>query len=240
MSRWLRRNRVRAAALAMLAVLLAACSAGERADAATSSETAIVAPENYTEEGKAHYAERVAFFAGRETPEGAVALVGDSLTEWGDWDALLPGVTTVNYGISRDRAEGVLARLSQVQATKPSRMVLLIGTNDLGAGYAPAEIAATTREIVAAAKKFLPAGRILLQSVMPREAMLKAEVEELNARLAKIAAEEGVDFLDLYAPFLAGDGLDPAVADDQLHLNDAGYSRWVSLLEPWLKETDDE
>lgn len=223
---------MRIAVIAMLAASLVACSADIPADA---PEAEIVAPDDYTEEAKAHYAARVALFAERETPEGAVALVGDSLTEWGDWDALLPGVSAVNYGISRDRAEGVLARLSQVRDAQPSRMVLLIGTNDLGAGNSPAEIAATTREIIAEAKEFLPTDCILLQSVMPREAMLKAEVEELNARLAIIAAEDGVDFLDLYAPLLAGDGLDPALTVDGLHLNDAGYARWASLLRPWLE-----
>src|SRR6478752_2611588 len=66
-----------------------------------------------------------------ETGQGAVALIGDSLTQSGDWAALLPGETVWNFGVAGDTTDDVLARLDDVIGSGPATVALLIGTNDL-------------------------------------------------------------------------------------------------------------
>lgn len=194
----------------------------------------ITAPPEYSADGQAHYRMRIREIAAIDAPKGAVAMVGDSITEGGDWRALLPGAETVNFGVSYDRTSGLLARLLQIEAAAPSKVVLLIGTNDIGNGVGAAEIAGNARAILMRMKSFTAADYILVQSVLPREAAFEDEVVDVNARLRAIAKEEGAAYLDLYPAFLVGDGLDPAVTEDGLHLNAAGYRRWAGLIREWI------
>ncbi len=197
--------------------------------------TDIPIPQEYAPGGKINYAYRVALFAEHPPAPGALAMVGDSITEGGDWPRLLPGVRTANFGVGWDRTSGLLARLSQIDAAKPSKIALLIGTNDIGNAVPVAEVAANADRIIAALTALAP-GAVLVQAVMPREAQFRHEIETLNAALAESAERHGAAFLDTYAPFLAGESLDPSVTDDSLHLNEAGYARWAALLQDWAGE----
>ena len=197
--------------------------------------TGIPVPQDYAEDGQAYYVMRVASFAEHPPAPGAVAMVGDSITEGGDWPRLLPGVKTANFGVSWARTSGLLGRLAQIEAAKPSKIVVLIGTNDIGNGVPVAEVAENADRIIAELAALAP-GAVLVQAVMPREAQFRDEIETLNASLAESAGRHGAAFLDTYAPFLVGEELDPSVTDDSLHLNEAGYARWAGLLQGWVSE----
>nr|GGH94918.1 hypothetical protein GCM10011355_10230 [Aquisalinus luteolus] len=196
--------------------------------------TDIAIPAHYPPGGKTHYVRRASAFEAREVEPGRIAFVGDSITEGGDWAALFPEMETVNFGIGWDQTSGLLNRMGQIERAEPSHVVLMIGTNDIGNGRTPAEAAENTQEAIRQFKTFVPAENILLESLPPRGSDLNAEVLELNARLERIAAEEGVDWLNIYDPFVVDDQLDPSVTEDSLHFTAAGYDRWQGLLEPWL------
>lgn len=231
-------------ALAAL-VILAACGGSPGASSAASEQesggplvpgTDIPLPADYSPDGRAHYAMRVAFFAEHPPEPGAVAMVGDSITEGGDWGRLISGVRTANFGVSYDRTSGLLARLGQLEKAEPSKILLLIGANDVGNFVPNAEIAANLRAILRRMKEFVPADRILLQSVMPREPEFEATIVGLNRAVAAIAAEEGVAYLDIYPSLVDGGRLNPALTDDSLHLNEAGYAVWSGLIAGWAAE----
>ena len=200
-------------------------------------DTDIVVPAYYQPGGKLRYAQRVGEFAARETAPGQMAFVGDSITEGANWGQLFPARHSVNFGVGWDQTGGLLNRLVQIEQAEPSRVFLLIGTNDIGNGRAVADAADNIREAVQRLKMSLAPGDIILQSVLPREAIYQADVTELNARLRRVAVEEGVQFLNIYDDFLVDDALDPAVTEDGLHLTQAGYDRWRTILAPFV-ETD--
>lgn len=201
-------------------------------------DTDIVIPSHYPPGGKTHFAVRAAMFEEREVAPGKIAFVGDSITEGGDWAALFPELDTVNFGIGWDQTSGVLNRMDQIRKAAPEKIVLMIGTNDIGNGQPVAQAAENVREMLVLFKEFVPADNILVESLPPRGTDLNAEVLELNARLERIAADEGVDFLDIYEPFVVDDHLDPTVTEDMLHFTAAGYERWKGLLTPWLAESE--
>ena len=47
------------------------------------------------------------------------ALVGDSLTQGGDWQAWLPGEAVCNFGVGGDTTDDVIARLWDVIDAAP-------------------------------------------------------------------------------------------------------------------------
>lgn len=183
-----------------------------------------------------HYRERTTVFAGYAPLNGGVAFVGDSITEQGDWAGLFPGVSISNYGISGDRAEGVLARYEQVVAARPGRIILLIGTNNLSRGVSPADVDADVDTLLGLWKAALPRTQLVVQSVLPRQAEFDAPIRALNDRLRRTAQRRGADFIDIHSAFVVGgDRLDPAVSNDSLHLTPAGYARWAPLIDACVR-----
>jgi lysophospholipase L1-like esterase len=184
-----------------------------------------------------HYPERVLLFEEYQPMNGGVAFVGDSITEGGDWNAFYPDLTVRNYGIGGDTTIGLERRISQIAAAKPATIFLLIGTNDLGNyNAAPSEIVANYASLLDAFAAHLPDTKVHMQAVLPREPRNAAAVIEINQGLEALAAERGLDYIDIYTPFaVEGGRLDPSVTNDDLHLTPAGYARWRAILDPLVR-----
>jgi beta-glucosidase len=136
--------------------------------------------------------------------------------------------------VSGDGAGDVLWRVENGELdpalVTPETIVLLIGTNDLGADKAPGAVAANVKEILDAMKLRQPKSRIILLGIFPREAdansPLRRKVRETNALLKSLAGGQ-VEFVDLSHVFLQSDGsLSAEVMPDYLHPNREGYRRW--------------
>jgi lysophospholipase L1-like esterase len=169
------------------------------------------------------YRMRVDQFA--RLPDGpTVVMLGDSISDWGQWAELL-GQPVANRGLAGDTSSGVLARVSGVP--RSARVVfLMIGTNDLGMGRPVNEVAANTRQIVAA----LP-GRVVVQSVLFRSnPAVDGRIAKLNAANAAFCRSGACDYLDVEAavrPHMAG-------SLDGLHLTGAAYEAWAQKVRLWL------
>ena len=161
-----------------------------------------------------------------------VLFVGDSITELGHWSEWFPDVTVANRGIAGNTSAQVVDRLDAL-GTRAKTVFLLIGTNDLTLGIKEDAIVANVETIVTHLKSTFAGAHIVVQSVMPRRKRWIARIRSLNARLASVATAHGVEYLDLW-PVLAdaNDELDRSLSLDGLHLNGAGYQRWVGVLRP--------
>jgi hypothetical protein len=60
-----------------------------------------------------------------------VVMLGDSITEMTDWNALLPSFDVANRGIPGDMTEGVLERIDSIIAMHPRCVAVMLGVNDL-------------------------------------------------------------------------------------------------------------
>lgn len=179
---------------------------------------------------------QVSFFETFDVDRDDVVFLGDSITAGGEWNELFPAAVTRNRGIGGDTTTGVLARLQQVTTGKPAAVFLMIGTNDLTHG--PQDRAMSYRqyrEIVTTLQSGSPAPRIYLQSILPRAAQYRDEVEAFNTQIQALARELDVAYVDLYPEFLQADGsIDDAFSNDELHLNGPGYQKWQTVLKPLL------
>src|SRR5882724_10738404 len=78
-----------------------------------------------------HYVERYELFKKEPIKQGSILMVGNSITEFGNWKTLLKDTTVINRGISGDVTFGVLHRVKDITDGKPGKLFLLIGINDL-------------------------------------------------------------------------------------------------------------
>ncbi len=158
---------------------------------------------------------------------GDIVFVGDSITRGGSWYELLPDYPAKNRGIDGDETVGVLERLHQITSGKPGTVFLLIGTNDLAFGRKLDEIVSNVVTIVERIKAESPDTTVYVQSVLPRSADYRKQVEMLNAGLQSAIAGKA-QWLNLYPLFLdAEDGsIRDDLANDELHLMGQGYLIW--------------
>ena len=171
-----------------------------------------------------------------EVQDTDIVMLGDSITDGGQWYRMFPGLNIENQGIAGDTTAGVLTRLDLVTKGAPEAIFIKIGTNDLGTGVPLDQIAAKYREIVTQLKAQSPDTDLFLQSVLPRESRNRRWVEALNAEIQSIAAEFDLTYIDLYSSFLSEDGsiADHLSSGDELHLSVDGYKAWASELSKFM------
>lgn len=164
----------------------------------------------------------------------SVVLLGDSLTEEGDWETLLPGRPVSNQGYSGYTSAQLLPVAEDIAAKRPRLVLILAGTNDIRDGHPPSWTEANLIEILDRLHADGSSTTVLLQTLLPR-ADAPAEVVATNERVVAVARSRGVPLVDLHPVFDDGaGGLRPADTRDDLHLSEAGYQRWVEVLEPIL------
>jgi lysophospholipase L1-like esterase len=194
--------------------------------------------------------------------EAQLVFLGDSITAgWSKrgqeaWVQYWAPLKAANFGIGGDRTEHILWRLQNgnYDGLKPKLTVLMIGTNNTGhegrvmeehggAIYSSSveETVEGIATIVELLKEKQPQMKILLLAIFPRGAdsddPKRQQNEEINQRIAKLADDKMVTYLDINEAFLKEDGtLSREVMPDLLHPNAAGYEIWSKAIEDEVKE----
>ena len=92
-----------------------------------------------------------------------VVVLGDSLTERGEWWELLDR-PVANRGIAGDTVENVRARLDDIIALEPRVLFVLVGVNDLLAGASPELLASRHTQLVVELRRRMPRTRVVVSS----------------------------------------------------------------------------
>ncbi|MET8878401.1 GDSL-type esterase/lipase family protein [Nocardia sp. NPDC004604] len=175
---------------------------------------------------------RASQFAELPAPTGRVVFFGDSITEGGLWDEWFPQVRPVNRGIGGNTVDDLRARLDTA-IDAPAAVFLLVGTNDLGLGQTPGQVAENLRGLVAEIRERAPHAPLFVQSVMPRRVKFAERIRELNSVVREIAAQGDAVYIDLWPALADVNGaLRQEFTRDGLHLSGAGYAAWIEVLRP--------
>ncbi len=176
---------------------------------------------------------------------GAVVFLGDSITEiWHSLPQDFPDLKIANRGISGDTTRGVLYRLdADVLSLDPRVIVLLIGTNDIGAGADPSDISDNIKTILKRIRKKYPKIPLIVCEVMPsseKQHRPAATIEKLNDLIKMDVKHKSHMYLcDTWSIYAQPDGDCPkAEFPDLLHPNAAGYAKWTAALKPIFAKLD--
>jgi lysophospholipase L1-like esterase len=169
-------------------------------------------------------------------PKGSVIFLGNSITEGFDLLQYFPLSKPINRGIIGDHIDGLIERLDySVIELNPSRLFVLIGINDIGAGNSDSTILTNYEELLNRLCRSLPETQICVQSILPTSPVWsncpKEKIRRLNHQIKEFVKARNLQWLDLYPEFVDTEGyLKKAYTKDGLHLNKTGYQKWYTML----------
>lgn len=183
------------------------------------------------------YVQREGLFRMFKPREKAIMMVGDSLTAGCEWRELLGRDDVYNRGIGGDVSAGVLDRIDSVVAPRPTKVFLLIGSNDAQrAGTSPWRTADNIHKIVERIHSKSPNTKVYLQSMLPSRLVPKNEfAKSTNPLLPLVASTSSATYVDLYPLLVDAEGLlKEEYTVDGVHLSAKGYEVWKRAIAPYL------
>ena len=163
-----------------------------------------------------------------------LVMLGDSLTDRGEWHELLGRDRVANRGVAGDTIAGARARLAPTKSLRAKTIVVMLGINDLLSGRSVAACVDDYRRLLADLAAFEPPPRIVVQSVLPVGAQISLSnqpIRELNEQLRALCVAPRCEFLDVFSALVGPDGALPASrSGDGVHLDGDGYVQWAASL----------
>ena len=186
------------------------------------------------------YSLRLDYFRKMPERKNEIVFLGNSLTEGGKWQEMIRKKNVINRGISGDVTYGIIARLDEVLSSKPAKIFLLCGINDMKRGIPNEAILANFGRIIQMIRAASPRTQLYIQSLLPvNEKMLPAsyaqinnsKINELNHNLKTLCREKKIVYVNLHPAVADQDGsLRKELSLDGLHLRQASYILWADYL----------
>jgi lysophospholipase L1-like esterase len=182
-----------------------------------------------------------------ERDEFDIVMIGDSITNMGNWNEILNNKKIANLGISGDSTDGVLNRLEDIYYLKPKLCFIMIGINDFQGNRSVEYVIKNYREIVKKMKQHNI--KIIVQSVLhlgqnyyinhiigknKRDwEIINRKVKELNEEFEKMAKEYDIEFININTRLSVNNILEERYGDySGLHLSPLGYEKWAEIIKP--------
>ncbi len=188
--------------------------------------------------------------------QARVVFMGDSITDiWQNQQAggFFPGKPYIDRGIGGQTTPQMILRFRpDVIALAPRVVVILAGTNDIAGNTGPMTLEDTEGNLASMSELAHVHGiRVVLASVTPVNDITTADGKKLvqtirrppekilvlNEWIKKYAADHGDVYLDYFPAMMDEKGLlKPALTDDGLHPNAAGYAVMAPLAEKSIEQ----
>lgn len=171
-----------------------------------------------------------------------ILFIGDSITHGSDWSANIDFAQVENIAVPGYSTDDVLEQLSTVDLNGFQVISLLIGTNDFGNIELDRTGEDVGKRVIGVIDQIIKGSentRIVVNSILPRDLCFTERIQAAN-KIISTYSHDRVSHLDCWGAlasenylcpeFLLEDGFD-------VHLNEAGYDAWASVLVPVLKRS---
>jgi len=188
------------------------------------------------------YEHRKEFFNMLPKQKGGIVFLGDSITEYGQWEEFTQHPKVINRGIAGDTTPNLLKRLDHIIELAPTKIFLMIGINDF-LFFNRHDIIKNYQKIVDRLHIGLPNTQVYVQSILPINPTIRRivvdneEVRLLNKDIQQLAKGKQFTYIDLHNLLKDANGnLDARYTLDGIHLKGAAYQIWKREIEDFLKE----
>lgn len=185
------------------------------------------------------------------SPTDNFVFLGDSITDFYPLEELYDGLPVVNSGISGYTTDDILNNLdNMVSIYNPTKVFILIGTNDIEREKSSDEIVNNIQEIVDRILKKRSNVKIYIESIYPinntenqkiSHGMVgrrnNTTIQEINRKIKKYCKENDYVYIDMYSKLVDKDGnLDLKYTTEGLHISDLGYLKITKVLYEYLND----
>ena len=187
-----------------------------------------------------YYQQKVSLFRLLPDTKKEIIFLGNSITDIGEWAEIWNSTKVKNRGISGDNTFGVLARLDEVISSKPQKVFIMIGINDIARDTPDSIIIANYKKIIHHIKTQTPATKIFVQSILPtnnqftefkRHQNKTEHIVIVNTAMKSYCSNNNIVYIDLYSEFIDDENnLAKKYTNDGLHLNGFAYMKWKEIL----------
>lgn len=173
--------------------------------------------------------------------------LGDSITEQYDLDEYYNDLPVVNSGISGNKTKDLLNDLNnRVYQYNPSKVFLLIGTNDIQSKVEDDVIINNIKKILEDIHENRPYAKLYLEAIYPvdegssgAQDRTNKVIQSINASLEDYCKKNDITFIDMYDllldPESDKDRLFEDYSKDGLHISDEGYEVITEELMKYIK-----
>lgn len=175
-------------------------------------------------------------------PKDAVLFVGSSsIRLWKTLQSDFPDLPIINRGFGGSHIPDSTHFADRIIFPyQPSKVVLYAGDNDIASGASPEKVLADFQLFVEKVQTRLPKTKIYFLAIKPSPSRwyLSPQASEANRlvkRYARFRAK--VEFIDVWSPLIKNGRPDASLYEkDRLHLNRAGYERWIPAVKDALED----
>ena len=207
-----------------------------------------------TQEPRFHISDIQNLLITKEMISDNVVFLGDSITYQYPLDEFYEDTHVVNSGVNGNQTTDILDNMyERVYRYNPSKVILLIGTNDLTNNRSDEEILGNIKKIIIRIKENRPYAKIYVQSIYPINETMQKEadvledhktnkrISEVNKKLKEICKEEKITYIDTYSTLLdENKELKRSYAEDGLHLTALGYIKVTNVLIPYINDEEEK
>lgn len=177
--------------------------------------------------------------------------LGDSITEGYPTKELFDDLPIINSGVSGYTTDDILKNLDEmVTIYNPTKVFILIGTNDIAHEKSEKEITDNIKKIVQNILRKRPNTKIYIESIYPinnteddkidhdvvgiRD---NKKIKKINNQLKKYCKEKKYTYINIYDELSdKSENINLKYTKEGLHLNDLGYLKVTKVLYQYLKD----
>lgn len=169
---------------------------------------------------------------------------GDARMEEINWDEFFENQKIKNRGNVGELLADNIKNVPAIVKSKPAKLFLLMGYQDLEAGKKPDEVFKMYADLINEIRKQSPKTAIYVHS-LPATApnyhkiATNDQILIFNAKLKDLAQKFELYYIDLWNGLIDevnNTTLNAKYTNDGFHLNATGYVRWKSLIERYVKQ----
>ncbi len=174
-----------------------------------------------------------------------ILFLGDSITHRYDLNKYYKNKHIVNSGEEGNLTSNILDNMEdRVYRYNPSKVFLLIGTNDIAWEKSPDEIVDNISKIVDNIKSNRKNAAIYVESIYPTNNEVKQsnagirsndKIDRTNEKIEQLCKNEDITYIDINSSLKNDNGkLKEEYSEDGLHISDKGYEIITDIIKKYI------
>lgn len=179
-----------------------------------------------------------------------IVFLGDSITEIYPIDEIYDSYQINNSGVSGYTTNDILDRMNgMLYSYNPTKVILLIGTNDIAGDISKEKQEDTTdniKKICDEIKKNRPNAKIYIESIYPVNRNMRKDmvaertnevIQNMNKDIKEYCDKENLTYINMYDELTDENGnFDEKYTYDGLHPSTLGFAKITKVLMPYVYE----